>query len=128
MATALPVGKVLDDFLNFAVADNPAKAHTVHAVEWNHDLQTAVFDSEEIEAFHRGAGCTAADLFNNSYAMVGVNYAVTDIETKDGAATHARHPVRKVNEAEFPSSTRIPYVVKKSQITEDITELYSREG
>src|SRR4029077_19312081 len=47
----------------------------------HHDFQAAGLDLEQVELFHTFADRPAADLLNNSYAMIGINDFVTDVES-----------------------------------------------
>ena len=83
IAFALAVGKKIDDFLDFAVTDDLAKAHDAHAVKGNHHTQAAGFDLEPVALLHRGPNGPAADLLNDSHPMVRVDHFVADDETKN---------------------------------------------
>jgi hypothetical protein len=58
---------------------------------WNHYLQAARLDLEEVEPLYVHTDGLAADLLNNAHPMVRVNNLVTNVEngvTRD----HAGHP------------------------------------
>src|SRR5581483_11950214 len=79
--TVLPVsvivaagdGEKFDNFLHLAVLDDPAKSHHGNVVKWNHHLEAAGLNLQQVELFDAGAHGPAADLLDGSYAMVGVN-------------------------------------------------------
>src|SRR6266853_6011773 len=72
--------KKINNLLDFPIADDTPKAHAAHAVAGHHHLQTAGLDMEEVELLHRGADGTAADLFDNTYAMIGIDDFVANVE------------------------------------------------
>jgi hypothetical protein len=49
-------------------------------MEGDHHLQAAGLNAEQIESFNDAAHGSAADLFNNSHAVIGVNNFVADTE------------------------------------------------
>jgi hypothetical protein len=51
-------------------------------VEGDLDLEAAGLDSEEVELLDSGTDRPAADLFNDSHAMVGVNNFVADLKAQ----------------------------------------------
>src|SRR5208283_4010448 len=51
---------------------------TVHVVEWDHHLQTAGLDLQQVELLDRGTDCPAADLLDDAHPMVRVNDLVAD--------------------------------------------------
>jgi hypothetical protein len=53
-------------------------------MKWDHHFQAAGFYFQQIELFHSRADCTAADLFNNSNAMIGINDLVAYVEISVG--------------------------------------------
>jgi hypothetical protein len=59
-------------------------------VERDHHLQAAGLDFEQVELLDRGADGPAADLFDDSYAVVWVNNFVADVETV--ATNHEETP------------------------------------
>jgi hypothetical protein len=66
--------------LDFAVADDAADAHAAHVVTGNHYLKAAGFDVQEIELFDRSADRAAADLFDNTHTVVGIDDLVADVK------------------------------------------------
>jgi hypothetical protein len=56
-------------------------------VTGNHDFQAAGFDMKKVELFHRRADGTAADLLDNSYAVIGIDDLVANMEIQV-AITH----------------------------------------
>jgi hypothetical protein len=56
----------------------------------NHNLEATGLDLQEIELLDSSSNCPAADLFDDSYAVVGVNHLVAYVEmtvTTDHAGT-----------------------------------------
>ena len=49
-------------------------------MERNHDFQAAGFDLQEVELFHSLADRPAADLFDNSNAMIGIDDFIAYVE------------------------------------------------
>ena len=51
----------------------------------NHDLQAAGLNLKQVELLDAGADGTAADLLDDSYAVVGVNDFIAYVKTSVGA-------------------------------------------
>jgi hypothetical protein len=49
-------------------------------MEGHHYFQAAGFNLKQVELFHSSPNCPAADLFNNSYSMIGVDNLVAYVE------------------------------------------------
>ena len=60
-------------------------------MERNHHLEAASFNLEQVELFHTRADGPAADLLDDSYAVVGVNDFIAYVETSV-AADHEGTP------------------------------------
>ena len=65
-------------------------------MERHHDLQAAGLNLEKIELFHNLADCPAADLFDNSNAMIGIDDFIAYVEITvdadhEGTPTNAGH-------------------------------------
>src|SRR5581483_3813709 len=99
--TVLPVsvivaagdGEKFDNFLHLAVLDDPAKSHHGNVVKWNHHLEAAGLNLQQVELFDAGTHGPAADLLDGSYAMVGVNDFIAYVENTV-AGNHEGHPKR----------------------------------
>src|SRR5260370_1976208 len=50
----------------------------------HHEFQATGLDLEQVELFHTFADSRAADLLTNSYAMIGINDFVTNVEITVG--------------------------------------------
>ena len=61
-------------------------------MERNHDFQAVGLDFQEVELFHSLANSPAADLFDNSNAMIGIDDLIADVEIV--AADHKGTPTR----------------------------------
>ena len=77
--------------MDFSVPYHPPQTDAVDVVEGDHNLKTAGFNLEQVELFHTGADGPAADLLDDSYAMVGVNDFIAYVETSV-AADHEGTP------------------------------------
>ena len=58
------------------------------------DLETTGLNLQEVEFFHGGADGPAADLLDNTYAVIGINDFVTDVEI--AITDHEGHPRKQV--------------------------------
>src|SRR4029077_17944717 len=81
----------INDFLDFAVFDHSPQAHRVHVMERNHYLQAVRIELQEVELCHSLANGPAADLFDNSNAMIGIDDLITYVEI---AGDHEGTPTR----------------------------------
>ena len=81
MIFALALDQKINHFLHFAVLDDPAEANRANVAEGNFHLQAAGFDFQEIILLDGGAIVAAADLLDDSHAVVRVNYFVANPET-----------------------------------------------
>jgi hypothetical protein len=84
-------GEKIENLLHLAVANHAANADAADVVAGDHDLETAGLDVEEIELFHRGADGAAADLFDDTHPVVGVDDLVADVEIQI-RTTHKKAP------------------------------------
>jgi len=73
-------GKRVQHLLNFAVAHHAAQAHAAGVIARHHHFQTAGFDVQEVELLHCRPDRTAAYLFNNPNAVIGIDNLVADVE------------------------------------------------
>ena len=81
MIVTLAISEKGDDLVDFAIPDHRAQAYGAYIVERNFHLQAAGGDFKEIELVDVQADGPAADLFNNAYAMIGIDYFVADTKT-----------------------------------------------
>ena len=93
VVVTLAICKKINDFLDFAVLDHPPQTDSVHVMERYHDLQAAGLDLQQIEFFHSFADSPAADLFDNSNAMIGIDDLIAYVEITVGA-DHEGTPTR----------------------------------
>ena len=63
----------VDYLLDFAILNHPAQANIAGIGEWNHDLKAAGLNFQEVEPLYIATYNAAADLLDNTYAMVGIN-------------------------------------------------------
>jgi hypothetical protein len=88
--TIFPVGSAevignrekIENLLYFAIAHDPPNAHASNVVTRHHYLEATGLDVEEIELFYRGADRAAADLLDNTHAMIGIDDLVADVEVQ----------------------------------------------
>src|ERR1700691_41486 len=86
VASAIANGKNIKDFLDFAVADDPPQAYAAHILARDHHLEAARFNVQQVELFDGRAHRAAADLFDNTYAVIGIDDLVADVEIQVVAA------------------------------------------
>jgi hypothetical protein len=79
-AQALGHRKKVQNLLDFAIAHDPADTHAAYIAAWNHYLQAAGFNVEQVELFHGSADRPAADLLDNPDSMVWINDFIADVE------------------------------------------------
>src|SRR5438874_3532442 len=93
-AVAISVGKIFQDFLNFAVSNYAAQPNRTHAVKWDGNLKIAGFDIEEIVLFNLLSQGAAADLLDNSHPVVWIHDPVTDMEIAANVKIHTQNSPR----------------------------------
>src|SRR5712671_4553693 len=72
--------KKINNLLDFSIADDTPQAHAANAVARHHYFQAAGLDMKEVELLHCGADGAAADLFDNTHAMIGIDDFVANVE------------------------------------------------
>src|SRR5690348_3080693 len=77
---ALPVVQEVQYFLDFPIPHHPPEAHRVDVAERHHHLETTGLNLEQVELLHGGTDGPAADLLDNTYAVIGVDNLITDVE------------------------------------------------
>jgi hypothetical protein len=77
----------IENLLDFPVANDSAQSDAAGVLTWNHDFKAAGFDMKKIEPLDRGADRAAADLFNNSNPVIGIDDLIADVEVQV-RATH----------------------------------------
>src|SRR5215467_13304767 len=85
---AFAVGEVIENFLDVAVFDDPAQAYRFHAMEGYGHFQVAGFNVQQVILLGLGSEGTAADLFDNPYSVVRINYPIPDVEITVAVAAH----------------------------------------
>src|SRR6185312_87732 len=79
---AFSIHQKTEDFGNFPVFHHWPQPNYINVVERDLHFQTAGFNLKEIKLLDIGANGPAADLFNNTYAMIGINNFIADLKRK----------------------------------------------
>src|ERR1043166_922890 len=93
VSVALANRKEVPNFLNFPIADSPPQPDAPRVVARDHHFQAAGLDVQQVKLFYRRTYGPAADLFNDSDAMVGVNDFIANVEIQI-RSTHILAPSR----------------------------------
>src|SRR5216684_3563870 len=102
------VGKKSQDLLDITVLHHSPQSHGYHAVEGHRHFEIAGLNIKEVvllDLLTKGAG---ADLFDNSYAVVGIDDAVTNVEITVTVAAHTwNRPPRRETLLFYPTGRRL---------------------
>jgi len=86
--------------MDFAVLHHTSQSDAGNVVERHHNFETAGFYLQKIELFYGCPKRPAANLFNDSYPMVGVNDLIADVKAAvatdhEGPPDERRRPWRR---------------------------------
>src|SRR5215472_11729198 len=80
VAVALGNREQVKHLLDLSIANNPAQPDAAGVIARYHHLEATGLDVQEVEPFDRRAHRPAADLFNDSNTMVGINDLIANVE------------------------------------------------
>src|SRR5579863_9597747 len=84
-------GEQIQHLLHFAVPNHAAQAYAARILTRDHHLEAAGLDVQKVELFDRRTYRPAADLFNDTDTVVGIDDLVADVEIHIRTA-HSGHP------------------------------------